>query len=121
MPVAPVAVTSDISLEPATGDSPFTAFDPGGTWSGELVVTTYPHIKSGGAAVAWKANAVFVYAGTVTATASTGTSQTVNVELTGSSDPLFGPQPVIRDGDRAEDPTYGNAIVVSTAGPLRSE
>lgn len=121
MPKEPVAVTADISLEPASGDSPFTGFDPGGTWSGELVVTTYPHIKSGDAAVAWKAKAVFLYAGTVTATASAGTSGPVNVELTGSSVPLLGPEPVIRNGDQAEDPTYGNAIVVSAAAPLQSD
>ncbi|MEJ8560053.1 hypothetical protein QTO30_01545 [Yoonia sp. GPGPB17] len=121
MALEPAAVSADIALEPASGESPFTGFDPGGEWSGELVVTTYTHIKSGDAEVAWKANATFVYAGTVTATASAGTSTPVSVELTGSSDPLAGPQPVIRNGDEASDPLYGNAIVASAAGPLSSE
>lgn len=121
MAVKPIAVEADISMEPANEDKPFTGFDIGGSWEGTLTVLTYPHLTSAGSAVAWKASAVFLYTGTITASATAGTSGPVEVELTGSSDPLAAGAALIRNGDREADTTYGNAITVSAAGPLLSD
>lgn len=121
MALKPVAVEADVSLAPAGGESPFTGFDPEGEWNGVLTVLTYPHLTSDGAAVAWKATAQFIYTGVVTGAGSPSPSAPVSVELVGSSDPLVATQPVLRDGDSAEDPLYGNAIEVSASGPLKSD
>lgn len=116
-----IAVEADVSTSLAQGTSPFTGFDPGGTWAQvSLVVQTRPEVTVGGAATAWKATASFAYTGSVSGAAPTTSPPTPPLVLSGSSTALtVAGQPLLRDGDRAED-SYGNKITVSASGPLTS-
>ena len=121
MAVKPIAVAADVSTEPALGTSPAEGYDVGGTWSqASLSVETRAVLTSAGAPVAWKASATFTYKGTTGGT-TVSTSPPSSVTLAGSSSSLTCEgSPLLRDGDQAAD-SYGNRIVVSADGPLRSD
>jgi hypothetical protein len=121
MALKSIAVKADVSTQLAQSSSPYTGFDPGGTWKeASFEVQTRSELTVDGAATAWKATAGFTYTGTQGGT-STATSPPSTATLSGSSSALkFAGEPLLRDGDTAED-SFGNKIKVQSSGPLRSE
>lgn len=121
MPPKSIAVAADVTTETAPGTSPFTGYDPGGTWTQvAFQVLTRPALTIAGAEVSWKATASFQYAGTVGGQGSPPGGPS-DVTLTGSSSALMVEGlPLLRDGDTAQD-SFGNTIKVSASHPLRSD
>ena len=121
MAVKSIAVKADVSTELAPGSKPFTGYDSDGAWSEvSLSVETLDVLTIAGAAVAWKANASFQYAGTMGGNPAPPSAPSP-VTLTGTSTALTATgKALLRDGDSAED-SFGNKITVSADHPLRSE
>jgi hypothetical protein len=113
---SPVAVVGDVSA--TAGTLPFTAADSG-TWTpGSISYTSYPTLRSGGAAVIWKATCTFTFSGQNSGGGKVEGSETVTLEA--ASRTIQPGHFVLVDGDR-EESGYQNVLAVSAAGPLRTE
>lgn len=112
-----VAVASDVKLEDGGVPSDYDS----GTWTKVKSVSTYDHLQTDGAPVAWEATGTFSFTGTLKGGNGQGSIPAIEVRLTGTSEAMFGGEPVLRDGDEAQETTYGNRVYVEASRTLNSD
>lgn len=116
MSLKSVAVADDVKLQDGGVPSEYSS----GTWTATKAVSTYSHLTTDGAAVAWQATGTFSFSGTLK-NGNAGTIPPLQVVLNGTSERTFGPDPVLRHGDEEQENVYGNRVYIEANNTLRSD